>query len=444
MNVILILSDTFRRDHLGCYGAEWIETPNLDALAKRSVVFDRAYLASFPTVPMRGDVMTGQFSFTRRGWEPLPRGVPTVAEQLKKAGYVSMLISDTPHHLKDGFFYQRGFTAWDWIRGQETDRLVTDPIPVQLPIEAKKLRTDYDPNLIQHLRNVALLRQSEEDCFVAQTMRRAIQWLERNHTHEKFFLCVDTFDPHEPWDAPRWYVDLYDDPGYDGPEPIYPYYGLNRLTERETQRARALYAGEVTLVDTWIGRLIDAIVRLRLWYKTLVIFTTDHGFLHGEHGLMGKGLAMYEEVAHVPLLIHLPGVDDGWRSDALVQPPDLAATLLDVAGVEPPETCEGQSLLPLLRRETKTHRHLAVSATHLSAGPPVRGHGSITDGEWTLLFYAERPLSELYYLPEDPRQEANRFEGEPEVVRRLYGGFLDFLRERGAAQEVVAHFAQKR
>jgi len=203
MNIILIISDTFRRDYLGCYGNKWISTPNLDRFAKKSVIFDRAYAASFPTVPNRMDIVTGRFTFTYRQWEPLPRDEVTLAEILSEAGYTTMLIADTPHILEDGYNFDRGFTGWEWIRGQETDRYMTDPVEVKLPCASHKLR---NPEIVKrHLRNISH-RQSEEDCFVAQTMLKAAKWLERNYRQEKFFLWVDTFDPHEPWDAPKWYV----------------------------------------------------------------------------------------------------------------------------------------------------------------------------------------------------------------------------------------------
>ena len=119
MNVIFIISDTFRRDHLGCYGNKWISTPNLDKLAGESVIFDQAHTASFPTVPNRMDLMTGCFTFVQYEWQPLPKNQVVLPDVLGKAGYVSMLIADTPHTLEDGYSFDRGFSGWKWIRGQE-------------------------------------------------------------------------------------------------------------------------------------------------------------------------------------------------------------------------------------------------------------------------------------------------------------------------------------
>jgi len=117
-----------------------------------------------------------------------------------------------------------------------------------MPCDPNKLR-HKERAVTQYLRNVAL-RRSEADYFVAQTMTAAAHWLELNYDqHEKFFLHVDTFDPHEPWDPPRWYMDMYD-PGYEGEEVTYPVYGpCDYLTEEELKHCRALYAGEAMLVD---------------------------------------------------------------------------------------------------------------------------------------------------------------------------------------------------
>ena len=368
MNVILIISDTFRRDHLGCYGNTWIHTPNLDNLARESMVFERAYAASFPTVPNRRDVFTGRYTFTYSDWSPLPPEEIVLAEVLRQAGYVTMLIGDTPHIFKDGYHFDRGFNGWIWIRGQENDRYSTDPIEYNFPCNPEKLRSPYN-TYVQYMRNTSQ-RQYETDYFVVQTMIEAAKWLERNRKHEKFFLCVDTFDPHEPWDPPSWYVDLYD-PGYEGEEVTYPAYGpCDYMTPDELNHARALYAGEATMVDRWIGFLIDRVKELGLWDDTAIIFTTDHGFYHGEHGLIGKsiitqeahGLApLYEEIVHIPLMIRVPGLKPG-KCEAFAQPPDLMPTILEIAEAEIPETVQGRSLLPFLKGENPEWRDFAVTS----------------------------------------------------------------------------------
>ncbi len=153
MNVVLIISDTFRRDHLRTYGNDWIRTKHLDALAAESIVFDRAYTGSFPTVPHRHDLLTGKYTFTYKPWAPLDGDQPTLAAWLKEAGLLTYAVADTPHAFAPGYNYQRDFHGWQVIRGQEADRLHTAPRDPALPAAPEKMRGRG--NLLkQYLRNV--------------------------------------------------------------------------------------------------------------------------------------------------------------------------------------------------------------------------------------------------------------------------------------------------
>ena len=471
MNFLVIVSDTLRRDHLGCYGNAWIHTPNLDRLAGESVVFDRAYTASFPTVPHRRDLLTGRYTFTYSDWAPLPREEVVLAGVMGKAGYASMMIADTPHILAEGFNYSRGFGGWEWIRGQENDRWRTSPRDPALPCAPEKLRLP-EVTVKQYLRNISG-RRGEADYFAPQTLARAAEWLEENGREGPFLLYVDTFDPHEPWDPPQWYVDLYD-PGYRGEEVIYPRYApCDFLTPAELKHVRALYAGEVSMVDRWVGSLLARLDDLGLRESTAVIFTTDHGFYHGEHGLMGKSLIsgefystvpLYEEVAHIPLLIRLPGQRPG-RRQALAQPPDLMPTILDLAGVDIPGTVQGRSLAPVLRAERDHQRGIAVASPSIIHGRGAMAFTTVTDGEWSLIYPgagvaeeggAESAIvdsirrihkrlhpgeggPELYHLPDDPGQARNVFSENTQTARRLHAEHVRFLEEVGTPEEHLRH-----
>ncbi|MEM2323860.1 MAG: sulfatase, partial [Candidatus Bathyarchaeia archaeon] len=381
-NIILIVSDTFRYDLLHRrFQVKDGVVANLDRVERfslDSIEFTRAYHASFPTVPNRADLLTGRYTFTYFDWAPLPRDWVTLPIILRKAGYTCMMIADTPHILKDGYNFDRGFDGWIWIRGQENDRYKTSPLDVKLPCSPWKLRSVE--TTIQHIRN-NYGRRYEEDWIPAKTALEAVRWLEENY-NRRFFLYVDFFDPHEPWDPPRWYVDMYD-PGYEGEEVIYPAYGpCGYLTDKELTHIRAMYAGEATLVDRWVGFLLDKIEELGLLDDTTIIFTSDHGFYLGEHNLIGKSIIMggyhglaplYEEVAHIPLLIRFAdklGLDGGIKIDALVQTPDITATILELAGIEGKSymDIQGESLLPIVRGERRVIRDIAVSTPSLIKG----------------------------------------------------------------------------
>ena len=180
-NVVVIVADTFRRDHLGAYGNPFISTPHIDEFARSSMVFDQHVISSFPTMPARADILTGTFSYTHMGWEALPRQLTTLPRVLSKAGYHTMGVVDTPFFIRNGFGYDRGFDDFIWVRGQGDDTR---------PHERADARSTWN---------------SEEDRMVARTMTQAERWLERHHD-EQFFLYVDTWDPHEPWDAPEYYT----------------------------------------------------------------------------------------------------------------------------------------------------------------------------------------------------------------------------------------------
>ena len=158
---------------------------------------------------------------------------------------------------------------------------------------------------------------------------------------------VDTFDPHEPWDPPDWYVRRFQEEDYEGPEPIYPPYGSNPMDEKTTKRAEALYRAEACLVDTWIGHLLKKIDNMGLMDSTMIIFMADHGFLLGEHGLVAKNFDMYEEVAHIPLMIYHPEATPR-RTPALTSIIDIPPTVLDVFNTEHSGPVEGNSLLPIV------------------------------------------------------------------------------------------------
>ena len=144
--------------------------------------------------------------------------------------------------------------------------------------------------MLHYLRNTNWWK-SEDDCFVSRTMNTAVDWLEKNHDQNEFFLYIDTFDPHEPWDAPERYNTRYVDPGFKGEKVTYPiYHPASMYSEDEIKFIRARYAAEANLVDTQAGRVIETVERLGIADETAVIFTADHGFCHGDHGIMGKSI----------------------------------------------------------------------------------------------------------------------------------------------------------
>jgi arylsulfatase A-like enzyme len=383
-------------------------------------------------------------------------------------GYLTMMVCDCPHILENGYHYDRGFDAFEWIRGQESDGWKPYPEAPAFECDAVKIR---NPERLRthHQRNIAWW-EHESDTFVARTMTEACRWLEKAYAREKFFLYVDTFDPHEPWDAPQWFVEMYD-PGYEGQVVRYPLYApCDFLTDAELKHVRALYAAEVTLVDRWVGRLLEKIDDLGLLTNTMVLLTTDHGFLHGEHGIMGKSLIsanrvqyvpLYEEIAHIPLVIHAPGCTAGAR-DAVVQPMDFMPTILDLAEVAQPDTVHGKSFAKLLRGRRGQHRDFAVSSPYMG-GEAVPC--TVTSGQWSAVFWSAPKEGQfvdravdglakvqdavaggedlLFDLSRDSAQQRNVAGEHPEVMADLRGKLLEFCRGVGCDPKTQGRWEQR-
>ncbi len=443
MNVIVIMVDTLRWDHLGYNQQFQVRTPNIDRFATRATKFDRALCASFPTIPIRTDCFTGNVNFPRYGWKRLGDEEVILTELLRDAGYHTGLVLDTTNMISSNF--PRGFH--DFLRTANPPEDKPSPEDIPFPVPKENIRQEGR----QYLRQMADMAhfEHEEDWFVAQTMTTAAQWLEDNARRDNWFLWVDTFEPHEVWHVPDYYVDLYD-PGYEGLDYDFPNYGYSDIyTQPELKHLWAHYAGEVTLTDRCIGRLLDEIDLIQLWDSTTVIFLGDHGMYIGEHGRTGKHTVrsddtwpLYEEVSHIPLLVWTPE-SSGERVQALAQPCDLMATVLDAAGVEGPDV-HGQSWLPLITGERKRNWEVVYSSRHTPTdGEPNSSPSYLTatTEQWTYIAREEGHPAELYETKKDPRQENNVAEQNPEVVDGLQNGIVQFLQQQGATDAYVSMFS---
>ena len=320
-HIVVIAADTLRTAYLGCYGNAAMHTPNLDRLAAQSIRFTRAHPEALPTIPTRRTVHGGRrvypFADYRPvpwdnvylpGWQPMARDEPTVAEALDAAGYHTGFVADVPHYFVPGMNFTRGFRQWQFVRGQAEDRFGAEG---NWPTRRSCQR--YRGKIARrHLVNVRP-QAPEEEWPTARTFRWAQQFLEQNAGGEKpLYLYVDSFTPHETWEAPLHYYDRYGSRAER--EPVWlnvPYGPLAQVPELEAQlpSVRANYAGLVTMVDHWCGLLLDSIDRLGIRDRTLVLFFSDHGtnFADNPEGIVGKPAAwMYPGTMDIPLLLRLP------------------------------------------------------------------------------------------------------------------------------------------
>jgi arylsulfatase A-like enzyme len=406
VNVITILCDTLRRDHCGPYnhGApiarlgdptqpDWVvPTPNLDRLAARGTVFENAWCGSHPCMPARRDMYTGRFEFPFRGWGPLEDDDADLPTQISGAPNntllrgdvrISQLVTDHFHLWERGSGnYHMGYSGFEFIRGMEADAWKTEPVTLD-PRWSRYAGTKIE----RHFHNLAVLRDgqatpAEETYFPHRTFSTAAEWIDRNHAHTDFYLHIDSFSPHEPWDPPERLVTRFDPRGYgvEAPIPWAPQQHLDdsRLTDDQVRHIQALYAASVMYVDECLGMVWDALDRHDLWDTTLVIFTTDHGTFSGSRRRTGKRQThLFTPISHIPLIIAHPTLAHGERRPQLVQLVDLYPTTLAALGRPIPANRHGVDLLPLFADPTAPTRDLAINGTF---GESV----SVTDGSWML------------------------------------------------------------
>lgn len=438
-NIIVVVIDTLRRDHVGIYGNSWIKTPALDQFGAQSLRFTRGTPEAMPTIPARRAIHSGMRTFPFRnwekragngapvwGWQHIPDDQPTMAEQLRDGGYETLLVSDVPHQFIAGMNFSRAFNVVDWIRGQEGDlyRPVWSVPPDAVRRFAtrgrtgEELTTKFSDQLLanelrQYLANTRG-RRGEDDYFAARVFRSAAELLEGVPSEKPFFLVVDSFDPHEPWDAPRRYADAYDDPGYDEPEPVSPKYGSSDyLTERQLQRMRALYAGELTMTDNWLAYFMDRLHEMRLLDDTIIILTSDHGMALGEHGAVGKPVfALWSEMTDTPFFIRHPnGTGAGEARDDFASTHDILPTVLSFAGIDPARQTDGSDLSPHLDGR-------GAGREHFTSG--LNEYVWVCDRRYTLICRNDGVDAKLYDMVADPAQLTDIAGQRPLDVKRLF------------------------
>jgi len=311
--------------------------------------------------------------------------------------------------------YGRGFDTVIWIRGQEADPYVINDVSIDLskwheknyPIKSSKLHEQIKREFIQYLKNTAHWK-SEEDHFVAQVMKKSAKWLKEQieeGRRDRLFLWVDSFDPHEPWDPPEEYYQLYAPPEYRGKPIIMGGGTVKNFTDLEIQHIRAQYAGEITLVDKWIGWFFDKVMDLGLWENTLIILLSDHGEPLGEHGIIRKVQPWpYEELSKIALIVRHPEeMGKGEHIKSFVETVDIMPTILDFLGINKEIVVDGKSLIALMMDKAEEIKEFAISGHY-------RRSWSIRNREFTLYIW---PKSRIAFQQRSDIEEKTK----PELYR---------------------------
>ena len=416
LNVLFIAVDDMNND-LGCYGSPVVKSPNIDKLAARGVKFDRAY-CQFPLCsPSRSSIMTGLRPDQTRVFDlqyHFRTGLPdvvTLPQLFMRNGYYAARVGKIYHYGNPGDIGTSGLDdapSWKEVfnpAGRDKTALESDII-------------NYTPQrgLGSAMCYLADASGRDEDHTDGKVATQAIELLEK-HKDEPFFLAVGFYKPHTPYVAPKKYFDLYpmekiDVPkmpaGYEKTVPApalhstrpWPYFGVTHEQAREVKRG---YYATISFVDAQIGRVVDALDRLGLREKTVIVFWSDHGYSLGTHGLWMKQ-SCFEDSARVPLIVAGPGIAAGKPSPRVVEFVDVYPTLADLAGLSLPAKLPGVSLRPLLTKPDADWNRPAFTQVE-RGGFPGR---SVRTPRWRYTEWDEGKQGiELYDHQNDPGEMKN-------------------------------------
>jgi arylsulfatase A-like enzyme len=449
-NAVLIVIDSLRADHLRCYGARGMRTPNLDALARGGVRFTRVFPEAMPTMPARRSLLSGRRAYPfrgwqpwagmakRPGWQPIQPSAETLITAFRRAGWWTAYVTDNPFlgYTRVLEPFRRTPHRFVRIEGQRGERRPRSIVP-----RTAALRR-LPPGPLRRESRISSIRQylanngpngDELDQAVSRLFRSAAQQLSTAKRHGRFLMVVDCFDPHEPWTPPRRYLDMYGDHDYRGYEiaDIGYTHASNYLSERHVARLRTTYSASVTMTDRWLGVFLDRLWELGLDESTAIMLTSDHGIFLGEHDWTGKGPSLlHPELIHVPMLLRAPGgVGAGTTSDWLASTHDVGPTLVSLAGVRRPPSFEGADLSPIPRGAAPNEdRPFAVGG--------YGNHSYVRDRRWAYMTGNDWRHERLYDVVADRGERRDVAAERPDVaaemrrrIGRVAGGRPPFYSE---------------
>ncbi len=357
MRAIMIMFDTLSKRFLSNFGNEWIKTPNFQRLQKKMITFDNFYGGSLPCIPARRELHTGMYNFPFRSWGPLEVFDQSAIEKLKNNGVYAHIVTDHSHYWEDGgATYLPRYSSWEGFRGQEGDRWV--PRMEGEVSQNKNALNKKGVSVEQHMANITRIH-NEKDISSVQTINAGIDFLEKNHDKENWFLQIESFDPHEPFYVPDKYRQIYDCIKSED-IPYWPTYQklVDDRFKDDIEDLKKEYAALITMCDRYLGKILDVLDQNDMWKDTLVIVNTDHGFLLGEHNWIGKNISpVYDELVHLPFFIHDPAHPerDGSVCGQIAQTIDVPETLLDYFSIHDDTVRDGQSILKVLDEAAKSN-----------------------------------------------------------------------------------------
>lgn len=487
MNVIFFITDQQRADHLGCAGNKVLKTPNIDKLASEGVRFSNAYVANPTCMPNRCSIMTGRYpnACSRSFGVNLPEDIATFSSTLRDQGYATKAIGKMHLQFWAGKADKSNRSAEyipGWMNPKSHDQMVSDfPKPyygfdeVDLVVgHGDSCNGHYQdwvaerrPDLLPVIRELGprilteMYRKSpipEEFYPTSYLTERAVDFLENYAQEDKgkrpFLLKVSYPDPHHPCTPPGKYADMYKaadmelPASFDDLESVrnHPYIGtrtdspgfgnmlFHTSNEEEVRNFISHTYGMVTMIDDSVGQILATLEKLGLEDDTMIVYTSDHGDMMGDHGMILKGWLPYKGILNVPLIFKVPGVTRaGSVSDSLVSAVDLAPTILNLCNVDEkaqPPDMQGLDITPVLQDPGATLRDCCLievdeidSVLAKAMANPKAATGRlkylITD-RYSLTVYAGFPgYGDLFDLEEDPHELDNLWESNPDLRHEL-------------------------
>jgi arylsulfatase A-like enzyme len=410
LNLLVILVDTLRADHLGYHGYDRDTSPTIDALAARSQVFLQHQSTASRTGPATASIFTGLFPQSHGVINPLTRfdakgtlaeDQTTLAELLAARGYAC-------------YGYTANINASD--------------------------RFGFGQGFVEHL--------YVESSKASDLRRHALKILAGPH-EQPFYLYLHYMEPHSSYAAPAEYRELWVDPRYDG-RVDGRHQQLNQIVEgtfplheRGAQHLRDLYDQEIRYTDDEIALILQALAEQGLAENTLVVFIADHGEEFLDHGSVLHGYTLYQEQLHVPFFVHDPRREEPRRIEVITRHTDVMPTLLALLGVDHDLPLQGESLVPLIDGEVATRGEVPVLAeASLMAVKTVRQR-SLRLGDWKLIEHLVPELPpELYHLAEDPAEQRDLLAARPGQAQRLRVRLAEMLASLPVAEGAITTLSE--
>lgn len=441
-NIILIMCDQMRGDALGADGNAQIHTPNLDCLAAQGTRFNHAYSAVPSCLPARACLWTGQDQWHAgllgmgSGQGNIPNDYPhTLAGELTRAGYRTHLVG------KGHFSPQRAAMGFESAELDESGRMPESEHRRWFRSQAPRDVTPDDHGVDWNSWHARPWHTEERLHPTAWTMSRALAFLRHRDPTRPFFLNISFARPHSPYVPPAPYFSFYHQQGTPPPY-VGDWAGMHdapprearsnnawhgRMSAQEIHLARSGYYGEISFIDTQIGRLLNCREPAGVLANTWVLFTSDHGDMQGDHHLWRKTHA-YEGSVRIPFLLVPPAARGRQPLRALaeevVELRDVMPTLLDLAGVDIPDTVDGCSLVPLLQQPAESWRRY-IHGEHCTCYAAAQEMQYVTDGRRKFIWLPRIGIEQYFDLESDPGECRNLIDDSSRAAEiNLWRGYL--------------------